>query len=169
MRKATISQNITSVQQGAGLVPLDSDKILQPLQPKIPPIASTTIVQAPELTTRVNEVVSQILDICDSPLKRNILIIKDTALTAIADRAALQTINQGLVDKATQQRRKRANKNQGEAQVLSVLEIRERTQEREIKEAAYEMIKARNRALRGKLGFAKLVWKEFQMGIDIFN
>ena len=127
------------------------------------------MVQAPELTARVDKAISQILPICDSPLKREVLFIKDTALTAIADRAALQTINQGLVNKASQQRRKRTNKNQGEARVLSVLEIRERIQEREVKEATEEAIKARNRALRGKVGFAKLVWKEFQMDINIFE
>jgi hypothetical protein len=29
--------------------------------------------------------------------------------------------------------------------------------------------KARNKALRGKIGFAKLVWKELSMDIDIFE
>jgi hypothetical protein len=52
---------------------------------------------------------------------------------------------------------------------LSVSEIRERIREREVKEAVEEAIKARNRALRGKVGFAKLVWKEFQMDINIFE
>ena len=109
------------------------------------------------------------LAIYNSPLKREVLFIKDTALTTITDQAALQTINQGLVDKASQQRRKKTKKNQGEAQVLSVLAIQERIQEREVKEATEEAIKARNKALRGKVGFAKLVWKEFQMDINIFE
>jgi hypothetical protein len=56
-----------------------------------------------------------------------------------------------------QQRCKKTNKNQGEAQVLSVREIQDRIKEREVKEAAEEVIKARNKALRGKVGFAKLV------------
>ena len=172
VQKATISQNILSVQHDStSLSPFDLDKILQLLQPKSTPctaIASTTIVQVPDLTTRVDKAISQILPICDSPLKYEVLFIKDTVLTTITDRAALQTINQGLVDKSSQQRRKRTNKNQGEARALSILEIRERIQEREAKEAVEEAIKARNRALCSKLGFAKLVLKEFQMDIDIF-
>ena len=52
---------------------------------------------------------------------------------------------------------------------MSVGEIRERIKEREVKEAAEEAIKARNKALRGKVGFAKLVWKEFQMDINVFE
>ena len=42
-------------------------------------------------------------------------------------------------------------------------------QERETKEAIEDAIKTRNRALRGKIGFAKLVWKEFQIDINIFK
>ena len=38
-----------------------------------------------------------------------------------------------------------------------------------MKEAAEEVIKARNKALRSKVGFAKLVWKEFSMDIDVFK
>ena len=37
------------------------------------------------------------LAIYNSPLKREVLFIKDTALTDIADLAAPQAINQGLV------------------------------------------------------------------------
>ena len=109
------------------------------------------MVQVPELTTRVDKAISQILPIYKSPLKREVLFIKDTALTAIADRSALQTINQGLGNKASQQRCKKTNKNHGEAQVLSDLEIRERIQEREAKEAIEEVIKTRNRALRSSI------------------
>jgi len=88
--------------------------------------------------------------------------MKETALTAIADRANLQTLNQDLVKKATQQRRKKSRKHCGEARVLSV-EIRAKAHEIEEREAEEGQIKARNRALRGKIGFAKLVWKELRM------
>jgi hypothetical protein len=77
------------------------DKILQHLRPKTLPIATLTdengrIVNIPiggELATKVNEVVSQLLDVCESPLKRSVLFIKETALTAIADRAAPEAID----------------------------------------------------------------------------
>jgi hypothetical protein len=51
-----------------------------------------------------------------------------------------------------------------EARVLSVEETRVKA-----KEAADGVIKSRNKALRGKVGFAKLVWKELSMNIDIFE
>jgi hypothetical protein len=41
--------------------------------------------------------------------------------------------------------------------------------EKEAKEATDEVIKARKRALRGKVGFAKLVWKEFSMDVTVFE
>jgi hypothetical protein len=122
-----------------------------------------------ELATKVNEVVSQLLDVCESPLKRSVLFIKETALAAIADRATLHTLNRGLVEKATQQRRKKTRKHCGEARVLTVEEIRVKALEIEEKEAKEGRIKARNKALRGKMGFAKLVWKELSMDVDIFK
>jgi DDE superfamily endonuclease len=167
-----ITRNISSAWRGAGLIPLDPDKILRPLRPQTPPqatVSRTSIPQTPDLITKVNNTVSQLLEICDSPLKQKVLFVKETALTAIADRTTLQTINQGLVDKFTQQRRKKTKKNQGEARVLSVNEIRERIQKKEEEEAEKEAIKARSRALRGKVGFAKLVWKELHMEINVFE
>jgi hypothetical protein len=53
--------------------------------------------------------------------------------------------------------------------MLSVEEIRVKAKEREAKDAADKVIKARNKALRGKVGFAKLVWKMLSMDIDIFE
>jgi hypothetical protein len=50
---------------------------------------------------------------------------------------------------------------------LSVEEIRVKVKEREAKGAADEVFKARNKALRSKVGFARLVWKELSMDIDI--
>jgi hypothetical protein len=117
----TISQNIPGAWHKAGLIPLNPDKILEHLRPKTPPTASFTdengrsisIPLSGELAAKVNEVVSQLLDVCASPLRQSVLFIKETALTAIADRATFQTLNQGLVEKATQQRRKNTRKHCG--------------------------------------------------------
>ena len=59
-RKTAIAQNIPSAWRGSGLVPLNLDKILEPLRPTTPPLASASIalVASGELTTKVNEVVS---------------------------------------------------------------------------------------------------------------
>jgi hypothetical protein len=51
--------------------------------------------------------------------------------------------------------------------VLRVEEIRVKGKEKEAKEAAHEVIKARNKTLRGKVGFANLLWKVLSMDIDI--
>ena len=83
-----ITRNISSAWRGAGLIPLDPDKILQPLRPQTPPqatVSRTSIPQTPDLITKVNNTVSQLLEICDSPLKQKVLFVKETALTAIAD------------------------------------------------------------------------------------
>jgi hypothetical protein len=53
--------------------------------------------------------------------------------------------------------------------MLTVDKIQIKAKERETKEAANKVIKARNRALRGKVGFAKLVWKDFSIDITIFE
>jgi hypothetical protein len=41
--------------------------------------------------------------------------------------------------------------------------------EREAKDAADKVIKARNKALRGEVGFVKLIWKVLSIDIDIFE
>jgi hypothetical protein len=53
--------------------------------------------------------------------------------------------------------------------VLTVEEIRVKAREIEGNEAEEDRIKARNRALRGKVGFSKLVWKVLSMDVDIFE
>jgi hypothetical protein len=56
--------------------------------------------------------------------------MKDTALTAIADRTILKSLNQSLVDKAAQQRKKRTAKHFGD-RILTVEDIQARTEERQ--------------------------------------
>jgi hypothetical protein len=53
--------------------------------------------------------------------------------------------------------------------MLSIEEIRVKVKEKEANDAANKVIKARNKALKGKVGFAKLVWKVLSMDIDIFE
>ena len=52
---------------------------------------------------------------------------------------------------------------------MTVKEIRVKAREIEEKEVGEDRIKARNGVLRGKVGFAKLVWKVLSMDIDIFE
>ena len=53
--------------------------------------------------------------------------------------------------------------------MLTVEDILTKAKEREVREAVEEVEKARKKALYGKVGFAKLVWKEMCIGIEIFE
>ena len=102
-------------------------------------------------------------------MKKQIDFVKRTALTAIAERTTLQSLNQGLVEKTTAWRRKKTAKHFGEARVLVVEDLLSKAHERETREAEEAQAKARRAALRGKVGFAKLVWKELAMDREVFE
>ena len=106
---------------------------------------------------------------CHSPLKQEVLFIKQTALTAIADRTALRSLNQALVEKTTTWRKRNVRKHLGDARVLTVEDIQIKARAKEVKEAEEQQLKARKQALKGKVGFAKLVWKELPVATDVFD
>jgi hypothetical protein len=123
-----------------------------------------------ELATRISQVVSELVNKCAKTLlRKGVLFLRETALTAIADRTTLRSLNQGLVEKITTWRKKNTRKHCGEARILTVEEIQTIAQEREAKEAEEQRLKERRRALRGKVGFAKLVWKELPVASDVFQ
>jgi len=86
-----------------------------------------------------------------------VLSLKDTALTAVADRTVLQRTNQKLLDKQKQQRKKQSQRGVGNARVLTVDKGRAMMQEAEEKAKELANKTARYHALRGKVGFVKLV------------
>jgi len=112
--------------------------------------------------------VDEILAGMTPSLHTRVLGLKDTALTAVADRTVLQRTNQELLDKQKQQRKKQSRKGVGNARVLTVDTGRALIQEAEdrVKELANKT--ARYHALRCKVGFAKLVWKEMPMDNSVF-
>ena len=57
----------------------------------------------------------------------------------------------------------------GDGRVLKVAEMEAEIAAKETQLATETAEKARRKALKGKVGFAKLVWKEFQMFEDIFD
>jgi len=61
------------------------------------------------------------------------------------------------------------NKNCGEARELVVEDLLVMVEERERKDAKEVEEKARKAALKGKVGFAKLVWKELPVAYDLFK
>ena len=178
LARKTISINVASAWRGAGLMPFKPDTILQRLRPKTPPMASLTdssgyTVSLPingPLADQIDQILGQLREVCPtSPLKKQIDFVKRIALTAIADRTTLQSINQGLVEKTTTWRKKNTAKHFGEARVLVVEDLLSKAHERETREAEEAQAKARRAALRGKVGFAKLVWKELAMDREVFE
>jgi exoribonuclease II len=122
------------------------------------------------LADQIDDILAQLREVCPtSPIRKKIDFVKHTALTAIADRTTLRAMNQSLVEKTTTWRKKNTAKHFGEARVLVVEDLLNKAQEREVKDAEEAQAKTRRAALRGKVGFAKLVWKEFSMSSDLFE
>ncbi len=101
-------------------------------------------------------------------LHTHVLGLKDTALTAVTDRTVLQWTNQKLLDKQKQQWKKQSQKGVENAWVLTVDKDRAMMQkaEKKMKELADKT--ARYYALKGKVRFVKLVWKEMPMDNSVF-
>jgi hypothetical protein len=96
--------------------------------------------------------------------------IRDTTLAALADRNTLQFINEGLVKKSKKGRQNKIKKHFGAARVLTVKGTLKIKKYRKVNKQQVMKIKERAAALRGKIGFAKMVWKEgYQIGVDLFS
>lgn len=170
-------QNFLGAWRGAGLVPYKPSVVTSKLpRPKTPPYATLTnsdVVQVnvpvpPHTAARINQVVEDILQGMTPSRRMCVLTLKDTALTAVASRAILQQTNQELLDKQQQRRKKQSHKGVGNARVLTVDEGRAIMQEQEDKAKELATKKERYHALRGKVGFAKLVYKQLAMEDSIF-
>ena len=83
--------------------------------------------------------------------------ISETALTALADKYALQFMNEGLVKRSKEGRQNKAKKHFGTARVLTVQEALRVKEDREVKEQQVMQEKERATALRGKIGISKMV------------
>jgi hypothetical protein len=176
--KAITVSNISSAWRATGLIPYDPTPILQKFRPKTPPQASlidengrriNITITEPSLASKVNELIAQIVEVCPTPYHSNIHTLGETCLTAIADANTLRFVNETIVKKQQQSRCKRTKKHFGSTRILTVAEAQQRQQEQASNELQLQGEKERAAALRGKVGFAKLVWKEFKMDVDIFN
>lgn len=86
--------------------------------------------------------------------------MKEDFETLQADNTVLNQLNQQLVKKRLDGRKKAAGKHFGKACVLTVAEIREQVREKEVAAAEAARAKAFRAAVRGVVGFAKKVNKE---------
>jgi hypothetical protein len=113
---------------------------------------------------------TQLLKVCPTSHRSKLTFIGETALTALADNQILQFLNEDLVKKSKEGRQNKTKKHFGTARVLTVGEALKMKENREVKEQRVMEKKERAAALRGKVGFAKLVWKEgYKMDIDLFS
>jgi len=174
---AITTRNVLSAWRAAGLIPYDPSVITSNLpRPTTPPFASLTnsngvqvnITVTPHTAIRINQFVDEVLAGMTPSLHSHVLGLKDTALTAVADRAVLRQTNQELLEKQQQRRKNQSRKAVGGARVLTVNEGRAMMQEEEDRAKELATKSARYHALRGKVGFAKLVWKEMAMDYSVF-
>jgi hypothetical protein len=95
--------------------------------------------------------------------------IGDTALTVLADNYTLQFMKEGLVKKTKESRQNKTMKAIGTARILTMEEALREKEERKAREQQRTDEKERRAVLQGLVGFAKMVWGEFQMGKDAFE
>ncbi len=117
---------------------------------------------------QINQFVNEIIVDMTSSLYICVLDLKDTALTAVTNRTVLQWINQKLLDKQKQQQKKQSQKSVENAWVLTVDKDRAMMQKTEKKTKELTDKTARYHALRGKVEFVKLIWKEMFMDNSVF-
>ena len=175
--RKTMRNNIPGAWRGAGLIPFNPDKILDRYRPVTPPFISFTdhrgrradIPVSGEMATRIDNIVEELIRVCNTPLKKDVVQFKDSYLTLQADNLTLNALNQELVKKRFEGRRKTSKKHFGEARILTVQDIRRKAADRVAKETEEQQAKARRAALRGVVGFAKKVWKEMPVDSTIFD
>jgi len=176
--RSSISKNIPAAWRAAGLMPFNPAHVLERYKPKTPPTATFTnedgisvnvVATGPALAKRINDIVEQLRGICVTPLRNDVAFVQQTCLEAIADRVNLKLVNDALVNKQRQRRLEKTRKHYGEARVLTVQAMLDKQAERDEAEALKTTEQLRKRALKGKVGFAKLVWKELRMGTDVFT
>jgi len=187
LARASMPPNIPSAWRKTRLKPFNPDFVLQQLRPTTPP--NTTVTDGngaainitlnitvggkdlaeEDLAARINNIAAQIQEATGTPVRRNLSFLKQTCLIMLAERNSLSLLNQSFVKKAQETRMKKARKAVGDARVLTVQDILEKQDARDTADAIQAVQKQRAAALRGKVGFAKLVWKEFRMGCNVFE
>jgi hypothetical protein len=175
--RSGIAANIPGAWKGVGLHPFKPQRVLEAFRPKTPPSMvlhdgtgrKLEIPLDQQLGDRVLEMFQAVISKYGSPLKKDLAVVQDLALTAIVDNNTLKPLNQGLVDKQRKAYHQKERKAFGETRQLTLQQADDQKAAREAKELAIKAVKDRKKALRGQVGFAKLVWKELAMPGDIFD
>jgi hypothetical protein len=174
--RMTIPHNIAGAFRGAGLFPFDPERILTKYRPQPPPFEETSpgaqnTIPEPsiDVAKRIEDIIDTLLSVCPTPLRSSVTFVRDTCLTALADKKALVILNEGLVRKQREGRKGAANRRgYGPAKLLNVKEILEKRAEHKEREAEKLSARERRELLKGRAAFVKLVWKELNMEDSIF-
>lgn len=175
-RSAISTKNIASAWRAAGLQPFNPAPIIEKHMPKPQPfteptnrVGICTDTQELRLAQEVSSIIADVLSQVPADVHPSIKRLEEIALACIANNSALNLLNQGLVQKQQQARTKKSRKAYGTARLLTVEEAHRKVDEAAAKEREAKEAKERAAALRGKVGFAKAVWKEFNMDFDVFT
>ena len=180
LARSRIAANIASAFRKTGLQPYDPDLVLKQFQPKTTTdyndsseatvnIAFKIAGSLDDIEAKVDDIITQIEQSLETPVRSDLRFIRQTCLTALAECHTLNTLNKSLVQKARESRVKKARKAAGEARVLTVQEIVEKQARRDAQDDVIKAQRQRATALRGKIGFSKVVWREFKMDVDVFT
>ncbi|KAF2185006.1 DDE-domain-containing protein [Zopfia rhizophila CBS 207.26] len=176
-QKAITKHNIASAWRKAGLFPYNPSSVLQEYRPKISPFISLTnengvrvdIQATQDQSEKINQLVAEMLQGVPRQFHSPIKHLKNIGLTALADRSALQILNNSLAEKQKKGRKNRTKKHFGDARALPVEQCLKEKEAREARERQELDAKERVVALRGKVRLAKLAWNELPMSFDVFT
>jgi hypothetical protein len=176
--EAFTPDNIAGAWRGTGLIPYDPTPVIAKVEPISDEAASATLEDDDDEVSRrastsvtaskINSLAAKIRQGEQSSSVDSLVAqLRELALTAVHERDVHSKQNKEII---AQRRKKRmeSRKACGEGRVLKVAEIEAEIVAKEAHLAVETAEKERRKALKGKVGFAKLVWKEFQMHEDIF-
>lgn len=91
-----------------------------------------------------------------------------TSVNALAEESNVEYHSKALLEKKREGQLKRT-KNCGQARLLTAEDMLKKQAEEQIQLSQAMAEKDRNKGLKRKVGFAKLVWREFKFAVDIFE
>lgn len=93
------------------------------------------------MASRINSIVEEIFQVCPTPLKQRVTEFKNDYLTLQAHNTTLNALNQELVKRKADGRKKATKKHCGEARILAIEAVKKLARQREDKEAEEQRAK----------------------------
>ena len=151
--------------------------VLDQLQPKAPPKASLTITidivsEDPnsELINKIQNIMASLADVVATSIRSTIIQLKNSYLTALAEKKAVDHLNEALIKQQKEARVKKAKRAAGgEARVLKVKDILAEKEKKDKAEEELAKKRARREALKGRAAFFRVTKREFPTQFDLFS